>query len=268
MTKQQERFVEAFARCLVRSQAAIQAGYSAKSAKQRGYELMCNPEIRAAVNAKLLEMHVSWEEAAYRIGITARSSLNDCLIIREVIETRMVRRPLQDLIDALQLEHDIEQTLFEELGMGDYVPKPKKRKGRKTDEEADEEELHKLQDEHFVKQQERKMSMRRYQIELRFNPDAYRDVAETVKVREVSVDFEKLRDAETEGRIKKLTFDKKGRPQIELYPADRAQETILKLNGKLPSKETDPGFKEVDISGLSEEMQAMLVELARLNRQS
>lgn len=52
MTAKQERFVAEYLIDLNATQAAVRAGYSAKSADKQGYKMLCHPAIAAALSAK------------------------------------------------------------------------------------------------------------------------------------------------------------------------------------------------------------------------
>ncbi|ARK08860.1 terminase small subunit [Fibrella sp. ES10-3-2-2] len=252
MTKQQERFVDAYVLCLNGKKAAERAGYSKVSAKQSAHRLLNQADIREAINARLNQMQMPWEEAARHIANTAATRLNDFMIEETVIESHMTRKPLQDLIDALELEYKIEQEFFDESGMGKLSINLKNRGKRKGDNEDDGEidkRLLKKQDDYFFEQQERKATITRYKIELRYNPAAYRDVPESRPVVRVMPDLKALKDAEETGAIKKLSFDKRGLPTVELYPADRMWEIILKMKGKLVERHdhTSDGLNFMDL---------------------
>ena len=54
-TPKEQRFVEEYLIDLNATQAAIRAGYSEKTAKQIGYELLCKPHIQAAIETAMAE---------------------------------------------------------------------------------------------------------------------------------------------------------------------------------------------------------------------
>lgn len=81
LTTKQSRFVVEYLKDLNASAAAIRAGYSAKSAKNIGAELMRNPRIKAAINASNRErMEETKIDAAWvlkRLAIEAEADLAD-----------------------------------------------------------------------------------------------------------------------------------------------------------------------------------------------
>lgn len=249
MTKQQERFVDAYVLCLSGKKAAERAGYSKLSAKQSAHRLLNQADIREAINAKLNQMQMPWEEAARHIANTAATRLNDFMIEETVIESHMTRKPLQALIEALELECQIEEDFFDESGMGAATLNRKDISKKEIDEDKVDERLLKKQDDYFFEQQERKATILRYKIELRHNPGAYRDVPESRPVQRVMPDLKALKDAEETGAIKKLSFDKRGLPTVELYPADRMWEIVLKMKGKLIERHdhTSDGLNFMDL---------------------
>ena len=55
LTPKQERFVQEYLIDLNATQAAIRAGYSAKTAEQQGYQLLQKPSVQAAIAARQKE---------------------------------------------------------------------------------------------------------------------------------------------------------------------------------------------------------------------
>lgn len=229
MSPQKQRFVDAYVHCLNGAKAAVQAGYSAKSAKQTANRLLKEPEIRETLQERLTEVHMSWQEAARRIANTAATRLNDFFIDETVVESRMTRVPLQELIDTLELEFKIEEEFFDQLTQG--MPRQSSLDDDKDGD--DKKKLSSLEDEHFLAQQERKSTILRYKIELKYNPQAFRDIPQNRVVTKVGIDLLALKESEELGAVKKLSFNERGLPSVEMYPADRAQEIILKMNNKL-----------------------------------
>jgi len=86
MNDKQKRFVEEYLVDLNATQAAIRAGYSAKTAKQQGQRLLTNADVQRAVNGRQ-------EERSERTGITADYVL---MTIRDTVERCRQARPVLD----------------------------------------------------------------------------------------------------------------------------------------------------------------------------
>lgn len=79
LTDKQRLFIEAYvgaANCNA-SEAARLAGYSLDCAGQQGHENLKKPEIRAAIDARLLELTMGPEEILARLTAHARGNLKD-----------------------------------------------------------------------------------------------------------------------------------------------------------------------------------------------
>lgn len=193
--------------------AAIRAGYAAKYARQTAYDLRQKPEINDAIRERYKLLAMSAEEATKRISDNAATRLNDYIRVDEVWETPMVKKTLLQLIGEIQFEVDLENEVFDRIS------------GEMNEKE---------QNIHHAEQSARKRKILRYEIELELNPNAYRVMkGEPILVRTPSVDLIKLAQADEKGSIKKLSFNERGLPSVECYSAEKALETVLKLNGKL-----------------------------------
>lgn len=67
LTAKQARFVEEYCVDWNATQAAIRAGYSARTAKQSGYENMQRPEVRAAIEKRMQRLSKKTEITAQRV---------------------------------------------------------------------------------------------------------------------------------------------------------------------------------------------------------
>jgi len=83
LTTKQQAFVEHYLRCWNRTQAAIDAGYSAHSARKQGSRLSTNVDIQAAIQERLAELKMSADEVLARLAAHARSSMADFLRVDE-----------------------------------------------------------------------------------------------------------------------------------------------------------------------------------------
>lgn len=242
MTDQQKLFVAEYLIHCNGSKAAQKAGYSKASSKQAAYDLKQLPEVKEAIREGLELRHMSAEEAAKRVSDNAASRINDYMIPTKVLEPMWVRRKLSDLIKEQKALIERHQIVFDRWtgGVFDY------KSNRDEDEDFVDEKGEGPLDKFFVEQQKRKFALLEMEVELEQDPKAYRDVKEMQLVEKVIVDLVGLAKAHGKGAIKKLGFNEHG-PQVELYPADKALETILQMNGKLINKhEVDHGGSFLD----------------------
>ncbi len=86
MTPKQQRFVDEYLVDLNATQAAIRAGYSAKTAKETGYENLTKPHIAEAVQ-------MAQAARSEETGTTAAWVLEE---LKKVYEASMEARPLYD----------------------------------------------------------------------------------------------------------------------------------------------------------------------------
>lgn len=214
MTDKEARFVEEYCKDFNGAQAAIRAGYSKASAKQIAYELKQRPDIMDAIKTHREELTISAEDAIKRISDNARTRLNDFFVFKKEPKTPFVRKSLKSLIKELEAEIRLEEEYFDRVVM--------------TSDE---------QDDHHAAQTKRKNQIIRYQIELKINPKAYRDVPGETRYEEVAhLDLVKLAKSNDVGTIKSISYNSKGMPQVEMYSATEALEMILKYYGKLVKK--------------------------------
>ena len=97
ITNQQARFVEYYVQSLNATQAAIKAGYSAKTAHVLGYQLLQNPLVSAAIS------QVS-EKRSQNIGLTTERLLQEAMRlaffdIRKLVDGDGNPIPIQQLDD-------------------------------------------------------------------------------------------------------------------------------------------------------------------------
>jgi hypothetical protein len=242
MTDQQALFVDEYTKDCVGAKAAVRAGYEKKSARQRAYELLQNPEIKEAIKEKLAERMMSSEEASKRVSDIAGSRINDYMIPKKVLEPVLVRKKLSILIEEQRRLIEMKQEVFDRWTGGSF--------DYKSDYDEDEDDVSAKKegplDTFWKEQQFRKLELLEMEVELELNPKAYRDVKELQYVEKIVVDLVALAKAYGKGAVKKLGFNEHG-PQVELYPADKALETILTMHGKLVKKhEIDAGGTFLD----------------------
>lgn len=73
----QQAFIAHYLACLNATEAARRAGYSEKTAHAIGWENLRKPEIRAAIDARLKELHLSSDEVLARLSEMAVADMDD-----------------------------------------------------------------------------------------------------------------------------------------------------------------------------------------------
>lgn len=250
MSAKEQRFVEEYTRDFCGTKAAIRAGYSEKTAGKQAYQLKQRPEIIEAIELRLKALAMGADEAIKRVSDNARSRLNDYMKVEEVWESPMVKRPLADLIAELKLENRIDQAFYDRATLSEEQ-----------------------QDKLFNQIAERNTDILRFEIELEINPAATRFMkGEPVLVKKSTVDLIALAEADEKGALKKLSFNERGLPSVELYSASEALETILKIHGKLINKvdnsSTDGTMTpnagiSIDPSSLTAEQLSIILDIIR-----
>lgn len=81
LSNKQQAFVAAYLRHWNATQAAIEAGYSEKTASQIGYQLLQKTSVHEAVQARLSELAMGADEALVRLSGQARLDISPYLVI-------------------------------------------------------------------------------------------------------------------------------------------------------------------------------------------
>ena len=92
-------FVEAYLRHFNASRAAIEAGYSEKSAYSQGHRLLKKAEIRAVIESRLAEAAMSADEVLTRLSDMARADIGDFL---DLDIQRLKRHPQSRLLKRVK----------------------------------------------------------------------------------------------------------------------------------------------------------------------
>jgi phage terminase small subunit len=108
---QQRKFVEAFCASFNATQAAKEAGYSEKTARQQGSRLLTIVDIRAAIKAVLDTSAMDPEEVAARWTRLARAGLQDFYTKRRVEYTPRIEKPLAQMVADFRKSVEFEQEL-------------------------------------------------------------------------------------------------------------------------------------------------------------
>lgn len=83
LTDKQEMFIEKYLISFNATQAALEAGYSPKTARSIGAENLTKPDIAEAISQHLRETAMSADEALMRLGQHARGDMSDYWSIPE-----------------------------------------------------------------------------------------------------------------------------------------------------------------------------------------
>src|SRR5215471_6721870 len=77
LSKKQAAFIEYYITHWNATRAAIDAGYSKRSARSIGSENLTKPDIQAAIQARLAELKMDADEILIRLADHARANLDD-----------------------------------------------------------------------------------------------------------------------------------------------------------------------------------------------
>ncbi len=224
-TEKERKFCIYYSQSLNGSKAAREAGYSENTCAEIAYENLRKPHIKAALKVLLEEDLMSVEEATKRLSAVASTRLNDYLVVKQVMRTPTVKKPLDELISELQTEIEFEE---------EYI--------RLAEDPSEEEEKR-----HEKEQRHRRRQILRYRLELKRNPDAFRYVDGTpVMVEQADVDLVALAKDDIKGTIKSISFGEYG-PKVELYSAESAIKTILEVHGKIIARHEVTGKNGKDL---------------------
>jgi phage terminase small subunit len=238
LNERQKRFCDEYLVDLNATQAAKRAGYSAKTSYSQGHDLLKHPEIKPYIEKRLEESAMSKTEALRLVSDIARGNLGDYFTPQIVKKRTLVTKALSTLIKELQKEIEFEIE-FEAL-----LPD--------TDKEKTKQKL-------LI--QAKKRELLRMQLELKHNPKAKRIVEGPEElVEEMQLNINQVVADKVRGRIKAVTPSEHG-VKVELYSAEAAQATILKIHGAF---EKDNAQKKVEIPApFSEEQVDKLISQLR-----
>lgn len=208
LNEKQKRFCDEYLVDLNATQAAKRAGYSQRTAYSQGHDLLKHPEIKAQIEKRLEESAMTKTEALRLVSDIARGNLGDYFKLNQVVKTTLVEKPLKILVAELESKIAFEREYT------DLLP------------EADTE---KVKQRLLIASMQRELL--RMQLELKKNPEAKKIVSGPEEIiEEMQLDINSLVADKARGRIKALTPSEHGL-KVELYPADAALSTILKIHG-------------------------------------
>lgn len=99
MEAKQQAFVEAYLRHFNASRAALEAGYSERTAYSQGHRLLKKAEIRAAIESRIAAAAMSADEVLSRLSDMARADIGDFL---DLDITKLKRHPQSRLLKRVK----------------------------------------------------------------------------------------------------------------------------------------------------------------------
>jgi phage terminase small subunit len=243
LTVREKRFCEEYFKDHNATQAAIRAGYSAKTAYSIAHEILKKPHIREHIGKRLAELALSADETLKAISDIAKSNLNDYFVKRKVVHRPKVVVTLAELIKNTKADIKDIDKLMERLT------------GLTTDE--------------IQSYEAQKKSLRRqiveYEIELERNPQATRIIDGEPQLVEISeLDMNKLVADNQGGRIKSYSITEFG-PKVELCAPDAALVNLAKIHGLF---EKDNNQKKDHITPMTDEQVNKFIKALRDNRKT
>ncbi len=230
LTAKQQLFIDNYLIHFNATKAAIQAGYSEKTAYSIGSELLKKPEISALIESRLKESRMNSDQVMKLMSDIAQSSMNDYFRIVERDRMKRVTKPLGILIERKKLE--IKRAYM-------YIDK----KGY-TDEEYDnyvEKNILPLEDD-----------ILRAEIDLELDPFATFDDSEVETYETVELDLVKLAKDKEGGKIKSFEWKEFG-PKVEMYAVDGILDKLARVNGMYTDTLVVDDKNKIDPNSLSDD---------------
>lgn len=202
-------FAENYVISLRKDLAAIAAGSESETPGIVGWQIYQRPHVKAYIQELLDERTITAKETLKLISDTAQGNMSDYMNPVKRLNIPKVKKGLKELINHLQYEIDIET---EFLSLAPNLTK---------------DEIEYSQSRIRGKE----LEITRYDIELNKNPSAFRVVdGDPELVDEIELDLHAIVADRERGRIKSYKMTKDG-VQVEMYPADGAQEKMAKIHG-------------------------------------
>lgn len=230
LTPKQQLFIDSYLVHFNATKAAIQAGYSEKTAYSIGSELLKKPELSALIDARLKESRMNSDQVMKLMGDIAQSSLNDYFRVVERDRIKRVTKSLNILIERKKLE--IKRAYM-------YID----RKGF-TDEVYDnyvEKNILPLEDD-----------ILRAEIDLELDPFATFEDSEVETYETIELDLVKLAKDKEGGKIKSFEWKEFG-PKVEMYAVDGMLDKLARVNGMYTDTLIVDDKNKIDPNSLSDE---------------
>jgi phage terminase small subunit len=201
-------FAENYVISLRKDLAAKAAGYSEHSARDIGYQVYQRPHVRAYIDKILDENTISAKETLKRISDTSGANMTDYLKLVKSWHTPTVKKSLHTLIEETKLYILAEQDYCDEKGL--------------TEEDYD-----KFQAGLEVYRDR----ILRYQIELRYNPNAARLVdGESIEIETMELDLILITADKERGIVKSFKHTPNG-ISVEMCDPDTSKDRMAKIHG-------------------------------------
>src|SRR5262245_18150974 len=106
LTKKQRDFITSYLDCWNATKAALDAGYSERTARSIGSENLTKPDIKAAIEARIAQI-MPKGEVLTRLAEHARGDMGDFLTIGEEDVVIEQRTRAGDLIETITARHEV-----------------------------------------------------------------------------------------------------------------------------------------------------------------
>lgn len=122
LTRKQQVFVDEYLRCFNAAEAARRAGYSVKTAREQGYDLLKLPHISSQIETRLAEVHMSADEALKLLADQARADIGEIMEAttfgynfdmrkaKEIGFTKLIKKVKQKTVTIMGKGEDSEDT--------------------------------------------------------------------------------------------------------------------------------------------------------------
>ncbi|WP_295818895.1 terminase small subunit [uncultured Deinococcus sp.] len=205
---QRRKFVRAYLERPNATRAAIVAGYSEKTARSYGSELLTFPDVRTALRLGWAEAGMGPEEVRARTEEVARATVEDFFSFDRQQHRPYTYRPVAELLTELFAEIDFEERFAERAGLGGKELKM-----------------------HAAAQLHRRRDAIRMELEMEADPNATRWVPGPPVLREVPrLDLAKAAGLGVLHLAKKLKPTPNGLA-LELQDPEQARQLIGRLHG-------------------------------------
>lgn len=231
-TDTEKKFIEYYVVRPNKTQAAIYAGLSKKTAAQAGYEVYGRAHVKAAIEALMNEKTLTMQEVIKIVSDTAQSNMTDYYEMKKEPIIPRVKVGLHKVIMALEMDVRQEEEFFS------Y---------RFFDEE--ETKMHKAR----IKGLQDKIA--RLKIRLAHNKKATTIVdGDIIMVDKPVLNMAKLIADKEKGRVKKIKYGKDGL-EVELCSPEAAQDKLLRVHGAYEKDNTQAKAKiEINIDGVDSKL--------------
>jgi phage terminase small subunit len=229
-TAKQQLFIDNYLIHFNATKAAIQAGYSEKTAYSIGSELLKKPEISSIIETRLKESRMNSDEVMKMMKDIAGSNINDYMKIVQRERVKHIPKSLTLLIERKHLEIKRHAMYIERKGL--------------TDEIRDnyiEQNIMPLED-----------AILRAEIDLELDPLATFDDSEVETYETIELDLVKLAKDKEGGKIKSFEWKEFG-PKVEMYAVDGMLDKLARVNGMYSDTLIVDDKNKIDPNELSDE---------------